>query len=189
MGDNKEVKIGDLFRDDERDERMADRRRPNLEPKRERESDYKSKSYNSRGDKKSNPKRWKRVLTVVGAIVVVGLICWGIYSYIELSKLQDPEYAKQQANEETLALVEKVSKLMELPDGEPVVATVSDKTKLEDQLFFEKAEDGDRVLIFPESSIAIIYRESTNKIINSGPIAITADEDSTEAITTEDVEL
>jgi hypothetical protein len=127
----------------------------------------------------------KKIATIIGGIVVLVLIGWGVYSYLELEKMRNPEYAEQQAQAETQALVGKVGRLMELPDGDPVVATVSDKSKLTDQPFFAKAEDGDKVLIYADSSMAIIYRESTDKIINSGPIAITSEGEDTETSATE----
>lgn len=128
--------------------------------------------------KPKKPKNiWKIIAIVILALLVVGLAGWGVYSYTELEKLRSPEYTEQQAQQESKALVDKVSKLIELPDEEPVVATVSDKEKLADQPFFAKAENGDKVLIFSESSMAIIYRESTDKIINSGPIAISSTEE------------
>ena len=60
-------------------------------------------------------------------------------------------------------------------DETPTLASVTDKTKLKDQPFFKDAENGDQILIFPQAKKAIIYRESTNKLINVGPIAITTD--------------
>ena len=126
---------------------------------------------------KTTKKTLKIIAIIVAGIAFLGLVGWGVYSYMELEKLQNPDYAKQQAEQESQDLVEKVGKLMELPSEEPVVATVSDKTKLADQPFFAKAENGDKVLIFSENSVAVIYRESADKIINSGPIAITSTEE------------
>jgi hypothetical protein len=127
------------------------------------------------------PKRGlKQFWSVAAAVLIVGLAVWGVYSYLEIQKMRDPatlqQQAEQQVQAEAQALSEKVGKLMQLPDGEPVIATVSDRDKLVDQPFFAKAENGDRVLIYSESSVAIIYRESDNKIINYGPVAITADD-------------
>jgi hypothetical protein len=132
-------------------------------------------------------KNLKIVLLALAILIVGGLVVWGGYSYFEIQRLRDPaELQRQtelQAEAETQALAEKISKLMQLPEGDPVVATVTDKDKLADQPFFVSAENGDKVLIFSESSVAVIYRESDNKIINYGPIAITSDEaTATEAI-------
>jgi hypothetical protein len=126
----------------------------------------------------------KIALMTLVVLLLAGLATWGVYSWIEIQSLRDPANIQQQVEEqakaETQILVDKVGKLMELPDGDPVIATVTDKDKLVDQPFFAKAENGDKVLIFSESSVAVIYRESDNKIINSGPIAITTDETTAE---------
>ncbi len=58
-----------------------------------------------------------------------------------------------------------------LPVGEdPVVATVSDKTKLGRQFFFRSAENGDKVFIYTQSSKAILYRPSIHKIVEIASI-------------------
>ncbi len=74
---------------------------------------------------------------------------------------------EQKAKKENESLVRIISKLAVLPTNEtPTIATVSDKTKLAGQLFFEKSENGDRVLIYPNNKVAVLYRPSVGKIIN-----------------------
>lgn len=82
----------------------------------------------------------------------------------------NPEAAAQ---EEINRYVEQVSKLYALPANEqPSVATVNDKSKLEDQPFFENAENGDVTLIYAQSKLAILYRPSTDKIVNVSSVTI-----------------
>ena len=84
--------------------------------------------------------------------------------------LEDPKYLQRQ---ETQSLVEEVGKLIELPDGEePTIAEVSDKDRLSSQQFFAKAENGDKVLIYTKAKKAFLYRPTTKKIIEVGPVSI-----------------
>jgi transcriptional regulator of heat shock response len=123
------------------------------------------------------------LLLILGLIAIVSLGATGYFAkqYSDLKK--NPNQAAQA---ETEALLKKVSAIYDLPkktvtkDGkevsefeQPTVATVEDKEKLKDQPFFASAENGDKLLIFAESKKAIIYRQKDNRIINSGPIAIT----------------
>lgn len=123
---------------------------------------------------KSNSKKPKNGL-IIGLITViilagVGFLGWMYYdAQQEVDRLKNPQEA---AKLEVEVLVERVSSLTELPNEMPTVATVQDKTKLQSQAFFAKAENGDKVLIFTQSKRAILFRPSTNKIIEIAPINI-----------------
>ena len=96
----------------------------------------------------------------------------GVYFYRQYkaneTKLNNPTEATKQENQ---ALVAKVGKLMVLPSEEAQVATVSDVENLKKtQQFFQDAEDNDKVLLFLTAKKAILYRPSTNIIVNVAPI-------------------
>ncbi len=64
-------------------------------------------------------------------------------------------------------LTETIGAVMLLPEGEePTLATVTDREKLAEQPFFQKAENGDKVLIYTNNGRAILYRPSTGKIVD-----------------------
>ncbi len=115
----------------------------------------------------------KLILVLVILLVLAGI---GGYYFLQYQKtqklLQDPTKAAVLENQ---ALMERIGKLIELPSEEPRIATVSDKTKLIGQSFFAKAENGDKVLIYTLSKKAILYRPSTNKIIEVSSVNIQAD--------------
>ncbi|HRY60251.1 MAG TPA: hypothetical protein P5096_02645 [Patescibacteria group bacterium] len=112
----------------------------------------------------------KTVLIVVAAVVLVAALAGAGYFYKKYNDLKkSPDTI---AKEETDKLVASVGKLMALPTDEtPSIATVTDKEKLKDQPFFAKAENNDKVLIYTKAKKAILYRPSTNKIVEVMPIA------------------
>ena len=121
-----------------------------------------------------------RVLPLISIMLIAALAVTAGVFYKKYQDLKsNPSVA---ANQQTEALVKKVGGLLELPKDEtPTIATVEDKNKLKDQPFFKSAENGDKILIYTNARKAIVYRPSSNKIINVGPIAINAASDTTKA--------
>lgn len=124
---------------------------------------------------------WKLVLGVLLALSLAGngFLLWQYTETqdelekanqtIELFKA-DPESAQQASVAE---YVEQVARVYDLPEDEtPSVATVRDRTLLDDQPFFERAENGDVVLIYPEAELAILYRPSTGQLVNVSSLTI-----------------
>ena len=124
---------------------------------------------------KHKKKRSLRLLPIIATILVLILAAATIVFYKKYENLKNnPQVA---ANQQTESLVNEVDKLLQLPtDEKPTVATVEDKSKLKDQPFFASVEKGDKILIYTNARKAIIYRPSTKKIINVGPIAINSSE-------------
>ena len=139
---------------------------------------------------KSKWKKWfkldwnKRAL--IGLVILILIVAGGIFAYLysqkqdevtlaqeRIKKLSNPqEAARLQVKE----ITEKVGKLTVLPANEtPTIATVSDASKLKNQAFFARAENGDKVLIYTQAKRAYLYRPSTNKIIEIAPIRIGSD--------------
>ena len=71
------------------------------------------------------------------------------------------------SNNET---VNKVAKLIVLPEENPVIAIIAKVELLKNNIFFNGAKNGDKVLLFEKSGKAILYSSELNKIINIGTI-------------------
>lgn len=110
---------------------------------------------------------------LVGALVLLTVGVGG-YFYYQTQKNQAAKTNPQaSAQEEVKKLVAEVGKLIELPTGEdPTVATVTDIDKLKDQPFFQKAKNGDKVLIYTNARKAILYDPNVKKVIDVAPINI-----------------
>jgi hypothetical protein len=113
----------------------------------------------------------KKTVTATFIVAIVLSIGTTLYFYKQLSDVKrDPQKVAQA---EAAALIGRVSKIIELPQGEqPTIATVTDPDKLRTQSFFARAKRGDKVLIFTNSRKAILYDPVANKIVEAAPIDI-----------------
>lgn len=114
----------------------------------------------------------RNIVYGVLALITIASLAGAIYFYFQYQQtqltLKNPTLAAQQ---EAAATVTAVGKLIDLPKSEqPTIATVSDITKLKDQPFFSKAQNGDKVLIYTQAKEAILYRPIDNKIISVAPV-------------------
>lgn len=109
---------------------------------------------------KFNP---KKILVIAGILVVAGLLGTSGYFYWQYKKVVKNQSAV--STDEIKEITGKIEKVMELPQEKPTMATVADREKLKDQIFFEKAENGDKVLIYSQSGKVILWRPSIEKIV------------------------
>lgn len=113
----------------------------------------------------------KNHFSVILILVLLLSFSLTFYFYKKYQAVQKTlQKQKQLSSEDREKLIAQVGKLIELPKEEATVAVVSDKEKLKNQPFFQNAKNGDRVLIFTKAKKAILYRPSTNKIIEVSQI-------------------
>lgn len=114
----------------------------------------------------------KVVICVAAALLVVS-VATASYFYLQYQNLKGN--SAETSEQKTDRLVKKIGKIYALPNETPTVAAITDKEKLQGQTFFKDAENGDQLLIFPKAKLAILYRESDNKLINVGPVEMPDD--------------
>jgi len=101
------------------------------------------------------------VIVFITALIITSTVLFFKYKRSQ-EILNNPQVL---VKEETKQIVSKISRFMELPNEEFTLVTVNDVSKLKNQLFFKNAKNGDKVLIYINAKKAILYRPSTNKII------------------------
>lgn len=115
----------------------------------------------------------KKMGVIIGIASLLGLLIIAVTGFIFVDRKQNEFrtiHSPEKAEAEAKNLVAKVSQIYILPLEIPTVATVTDKSKLSDQVFFANAKEGDKVLIFSQNKKVVLYRESTNKIIDVAPL-------------------
>jgi len=131
------------------------------------------------GHKKSKkPKRPVKTKLLFGLIIVLLIAVLAGVGFLlkkynetqqEVEKLSTVQGQQELNQTQTNQLLGEMRSIIKLPDGEdPVVATITDISQLKDKDFYKDAEDGDRVVVFPNAKKAYIYRPETKTIINVG---------------------
>ena len=111
----------------------------------------------------------------IPALALILLIMSGVSFYFYQKSVALKKDPQAMVKQEIMALVARAGKLIILPEGEvPTVATVSDPALLKGQVFFEKAQAGDKILIYQGAMKAYLYSPVLNKILGVAPITIEA---------------
>jgi hypothetical protein len=133
-----------------------------------------------------------KIFTIIAVLLIAGVLGgFGYYfmqyrdtrKQLDAARTNNAELTKklesyradpsQAAQAEADKIIADVGKLYDLPkDEKPSVATVKDKEKLKDQPFFAKAENNDVTLIYSGAKLAILYRPSSNQIINVSSVTL-----------------
>lgn len=118
----------------------------------------------------------KQSLVVIIMILYMAISTFAAVYYYRMYTTYEAKIPKEQkeADKDIDKTLELVGKLMSLPNERPALAVVKDAEKLkEQQQFFAQAQNGDKLLIFKVARKAVLYRPSSNKIIESGPLLVT----------------
>lgn len=114
----------------------------------------------------------KRIVVGILLLITLMLAASTIYFFYQYQQIKK-QYQNSTTTAQVQQIVAEVSKLMLLPKNEtPTIATINDVTKLKGQPFFANAKNGDKVLIYPNASIAILYNPSAHLIISVSPISL-----------------
>ncbi len=113
-------------------------------------------------------RRWQ-AKSILYFLLVLVLVATSVYFFLQAN---DKKEKQSDPNAERKALIAAVSDIATLPSETPVIETVSNASVLKAQSFYEDVKNGDKILIFTTEQQVIIYRPSTNKIINTGPLVV-----------------
>ena len=112
---------------------------------------------------------------IVAVIIAVATSIFLFYKY-ETTKQELLSFtgdADVLAVKENKELISKLAGLVDIPNEEEFkVATIKDISKLNQNPFYKNAKNNDKIVYFPISGRAILYRPSENKIIESSIVTV-----------------
>ncbi|NDE67971.1 hypothetical protein EB052_00025 [bacterium] len=124
----------------------------------------------------------KKPVTIVSILFVLSTAGF-IYYFTQYSRVT--KTPAQDAKELTLKKVNEIKELMVITDDSgAVLATIADKSKLAGQKFFDAAQNGDDVILFPAMQKVVLYRSSIHRIIDVGPFTTNNSQTNAQAVAT-----
>ncbi len=106
------------------------------------------------------------IIWMVIFLALLGSSTFFLKQYYNMSQSKPTPTLAQQ-------IASKIQRIYPLPQNEqPTLAQVQQLGDLSQQPFFKNAQDGDNVLIYPKNKLAVLYRPSTNQVVNAGPAII-----------------
>lgn len=111
---------------------------------------------------KKNKTLW---VVLIIFVLLVSLLLF--LSTLYKNQMATKQKARAKAEQE---VVDKISKLLRLPNETPIFVTVFNEKDFENNDLFRKVKTGDKILIYLNSKQAVIYRPSTNQVIEVLPV-------------------
>ncbi len=120
-----------------------------------------------KGAESNEVREWRRhTLSVMVVLLILSLSAAGYFAY-------RANHAVLSTEEEIAGLVKTIGKTVDLPENEiPTLATVTNKDKLDDQPFFRRVQNGDKILIYPRAGRAVLYRPNIKKVLDMTTVDI-----------------
>lgn len=122
----------------------------------------------------------KQFFYIFGVLLLISMISTTGYFYTQVQKNHRELSALKTTPQPTpptgnVQIVNAVSKLIELPPVQPDdIIPIKDKSLLKDQPFFDQAKNDDVLLVYRTIKKAVLYRPSTNKIVDVTTINISS---------------
>lgn len=121
-------------------------------------------------------KGWKLAKRLAVFLVIIGLAGFGGYYFKKYNDFKNNLTTDQAINIEKDRVLSRVSKIYSLPQGEDATLyyirskeqfLTEDNKKSE---LFRKVETGDYLISYTKAKIVILFRPSTDKIVDTGPL-------------------
>lgn len=120
---------------------------------------------------KKTPFKKEQIIIVILSILLVSAIVLAVFQVTQ--KNDDLDIPEKGLEERANDILIDLSKIYFIPEGEePTVVTIKDVEKLKESEpeFYTNAKNGDNVIIIASQKIAILYRQSENKILRVSPV-------------------
>lgn len=118
-----------------------------------------------------NEKTKKVFYRTTFVIIVVLAIVFALGAAFKAEKAADEKLMKT----ENQAMLDRIGQLLNLPDETPIITTIHSKEDFKDAPAFRGAEKGDKLVVWVNSNQALLYRPSTNTVLDVTTVRTTVE--------------
>ena len=111
-------------------------------------------------------------LVIPAVILVIAILLGSGYMLYQNQRSQVKPDLGSESQDDVKKLMLEVGKTINLPSEDPLIISITNISQLKDQPFFQKAKNGDKVLIYISIRQAILYDPLIKKVIDVAPINI-----------------
>lgn len=114
------------------------------------------------------------LMFVIAQLLLIAIVGGGYLGYQKFLVKNETEKTNESKSpdDEKKSILDTLAKFIELPSDEPVIMTISDIEKLKDNPFFTNAKNEDKVIVFKDSKRAMLFRPSTNKLVEMQTVSL-----------------
>lgn len=114
------------------------------------------------------------LMFVIAQLLLIAIVGGGYLGYQKFLVKNETEKTNESKSpdDEKKSILDTLAKFIELPSDEPVIMTISDIEKLKDNPFFANAKNEDKVIVFKDSKRAMLFRPSTNKLVEMQTVSL-----------------
>ena len=113
----------------------------------------------------------------IGILLLLLVIAVGVSGLLFIKYKRAVDTANSSEREQ---IIQRLAPIIILPDEQPDLSTILDTSKLTNQVLKQRANNGDKLLIYNKAKRLIIYRPATGKVVDMLTIQTQTDAAGTE---------
>ncbi len=108
----------------------------------------------------TKPRRRLPILIIVLALLLLATAGACLFFYLKYQEASKNPQADQQK------VLQSIGTVLQLPGEQPTSFTISDKTKLTNQILADRVENGDTLFVYANAKKLVVYRPSAKKVVD-----------------------
>lgn len=100
----------------------------------------------------------RSLISIIVVLLIALAITGGVFTF--------KYFTEKPGRTDAASLAGQIGKSVQLPNEQPTLFTIADKSKISNKALGQRVDNGDELLFFKSARKVVIYRPSTKKVID-----------------------